>query len=1586
MSSRNTLSLGRSLVFLALLLVAAVPWFAAQGTGTGAAYTWQTAVAGASQLHGVAWDGQRFVAVGDKGAVFTSADGRVWQAMPSGTVQPLAAASMGDKGLVAAGALGLLMASPNAQTWHTGTVPAIPANLNGLAFGQPAGKGLYVAVGELGTLLTSPDAQTWSAAASPVTETLHGVAWGGTTDETAFVAVGDNGSLLYSRDGKSWTASQPVPANLSAVAWGGSCFVAVGQGGAAFVSAKGLKWAPAATGTSLDLNGITWMGSRFVAVGAAGAILTSVDGNTWQAQQGPTAAWLHGVAFSGFAVVAVGDGGTVVEATTYAISGTVTLNGTSTGVAGVTVRATDGLTPVSTTTAVDGTYTLAGLSGSTPYSVTPTPADPPAQQYTFQPASTDVNIGSADVTGINFSAIPNYSVSGIVTFPAGTPTPLPAVSIAVSPSAGIFSYNDTTGAYSIAGLPAGSYTLTPSLAGYVFNPSKASVALSSSSVSQNFTAYAAVAISGTVTSACTLPADAKVTATGGGMTFSGDASGGAYSVDVAANQTYTVAASGSGFTFNPLSTSVAVGTSPVTGINFTGTGTYKITGTVIISGTSTGLGGVTVKAIGPGPTVVGTATSASNGTFTISGIPNGSYEVTGTLSGYSIDTKSSTVDCGNVSNVGLTATPAYSVSGQVLYNGTAVGVPGVSVVAGPATATTDSSGNYTLTGLVAGDYTVTPTLTGFTFTPTSSAITIATQNLTGINFTAVGTRTISGTITYVLPATGGIPNVVVTASVSGYPAGMFTAITDGSGAYSIAVPPASGITVTPSLQGYTFTPANRLVDTTAGNATADFTAPKPATYTISGTLTGFTNGTSVTVTAGAGLSATVTISGTTAYNILNVANGTYTLTLSFIPSCPAYTVSPVSIPVTVSGANQTGKNFTATKVGAPTVSSITPTSGPMSGGTLVTITGTNFVDCSATVTFGTASPVPATVLSTTQLTATTPLAATAGQVKIIVTTANGASTQTVYFTYLAAYSIKGNVYGTDGTTGVSGATVTATGGGTTVTATSGAGGAYSLDNLVNGTYTVSCTYPGLAFTSQSVTISNADRTGINFTAKTAYTLSGTITYNSAGLAGVSVSAGAGLTGSTDASGNYTIPNVPNGTYTVTPALTGYYFTPANRSVTVNGANITGVNFVASSGFTISGTVSLYNGGPGLAGVTVSAGGLLTATTGISGAYTINSVGPGTYTVTPTLVGYVFNPISAPVTVTTASVASINFVATPVFPISGLVTLGSATGKGVAGVAISAGGTLVTTTAADGTYTIKDVPASTIPYIVTPTLTGYVFTPATQSVTVSTKPVTSIDFVASSLSVVATASPTSGTAPLTVAFSSTVTGGTAPYTFDWNFGDATAHGTSASPSHTYTAGGTYAVTLTVTDLAKNVAIDSHLTITVQAPLAVTAQASTLKGFAPLAVTFTAVATGGLAPYTYTWDFGDSHTGTGSPANHTYVSAGTFTAKLTVADAKANTASASLSITVLNPPIVTAVTKIVVAGEPFRLKIMGSNFHGNCTVLIGGVAVPETKFKSSSLLIAKKGGVLKAMVPKGVPVQITVKNNDDGGVSAAFTYTR
>jgi PKD repeat protein len=83
--------------------------------------------------------------------------------------------------------------------------------------------------------------------------------------------------------------------------------------------------------------------------------------------------------------------------------------------------------------------------------------------------------------------------------------------------------------------------------------------------------------------------------------------------------------------------------------------------------------------------------------------------------------------------------------------------------------------------------------------------------------------------------------------------------------------------------------------------------------------------------------------------------------------------------------------------------------------------------------------------------------------------------------------------------------------------------------------------------------------------------------------------------------------------------------------------------------------------------------------------------------------------------------------------------------------------------------------------------------------------------AKALSAAASGTPSSGGAPLTVAFKATASGGTSPYSYSWNFG-GTTHSTSQNPSHLYLYTGSYHVVLTVTDSKRSTAIAS-LTVTV-----------------------------------------------------------------------------------------------------------------------------------------------------------------------------
>ncbi len=263
-----------------------------------------------------------------------------------------------------------------------------------------------------------------------------------------------------------------------------------------------------------------------------------------------------------------------------------------------------------------------------------------------------------------------------------------------------------------------------------------------------------------------------------------------------------------------------------------------------------------------------------------------------------------------------------------------------------------------------------------------------------------------------------------------------------------------------------------------------------------------------------------------------------------------------------------------------------------------------------------------------------------------------------------------------------------------------------------------------------------------------------------------------------------------------------------------------------------------------------------------------------------------------------------------------------------------------------------------------------------------------------LTATASANPTSGPAPLDVSFTGSASGGTSPYTYDWNFGDNSAHGATASVSHTFDSQGTYSVLFTVTDAVGATATNT-LTITVSsaAALSVTASADKTSGDAPLTVNFTAAASGGTSPYTYAWDFGDSSTqGSGADVSHTYSSAGTYAVSVQVTDSTDATANDShLSITVtapINPPVISSMKK---KGRPiFRIVVLGSNLQKGIAVYINGTFWGDTsnrkrvKWKSTGKIVIKKGHALKAAVPKNTPTTFRFVNPDGGETTLTWQW--
>ncbi len=221
---------------------------------------------------------------------------------------------------------------------------------------------------------------------------------------------------------------------------------------------------------------------------------------------------------------------------------------------------------------------------------------------------------------------------------------------------------------------------------------------------------------------------------------------------------------------------------------------------------------------------------------------------------------------------------------------------------------TNAAGTYTIYNLnPGGNYTLTPTKTNFTFSPTSQTFNNLTADQTADFTGAVNQVILDGKIK---DGTGtGVSGVTVnltgtqTASV----------LTGAGGTYSFTNLNAGGsYTVTPSRNSDIFVPASKTFNNLSSNQTFDFTL----VYTISGQVTDSlgspASGVTVTLSGAQSTQALTDVSGN--YSFTNLpAGSSYTVTPSKPNFTLTYTFTPPSTTVASLTANQTA-NFSYTTV------------------------------------------------------------------------------------------------------------------------------------------------------------------------------------------------------------------------------------------------------------------------------------------------------------------------------------------------------------------------------------------------------------------------------------------------------------------------------------------------------------------------------------------------------------------------------------------------------------------------------------------------------------------------------------------------
>ncbi len=246
--------------------------------------------------------------------------------------------------------------------------------------------------------------------------------------------------------------------------------------------------------------------------------------------------------------------------------------------------------------------------------------------------------------------------------------------------------------------------------------------------------------------------------------------------------------------------------------------------------------------------------------------------------------------------------------------------------------------------------------------------------------------------------------------------------------------------------------------------------------------------------------------------------------------------------------------LTSSSTPAPTVTSISPNSGTINGGTAVTITGTGFL-AGATVSVGGTAATGVTVVNSTSITATTPAHA-AGAVNVIVTNSDTQSgTLTQGFTYTTVSNPAPTLTGISPASGAAagGTAVTISGTGFQAGATVSMGGTPATAVTVMNSTSITATTPAHAAGTVSVIVTNSDTQIGTLTQGFTYTA---VSNPAPTLTGVSPAAGT-------AAGGTEVTITGTGFQAGTTLSLGG--TPATGVTVVNGTSITAITPAHAAG-------------------------------------------------------------------------------------------------------------------------------------------------------------------------------------------------------------------------------------------------------------------------------------------------------------------------------------------------------------------------------------------------------------------------------------
>ena len=743
-----------------------------------------------------------------------------------------------------------------------------------------------------------------------------------------------------------------------------------------------------------------------------------------------------------------------------------------------------------------------------------------------------------------------------------------------------------------------------------------------------------------------------------------------------------------------------------------------------------------------------------------------------------------------------------------------------------------------------------------------------------------------------------------------------------------------------------------------------YTSTNGTSWTPSGTVTIYPFVTLASISPSSGSTAggpAVTITGTNLGGVTSVTFGgtagtsiTANSATSVTVTPPAHAAGAVNVVVAASSGTAVKPNGYTYVASAPTVTSVSPSSGTAGGGTPVTITGTNLTGATSVTFGGTAGSITAN--SATSITVTSPPHA-AGAFDVVVTTPGGSSATSANskytYTPLPTLSID-NVSKAEGNTGTSTMTFTVT---LSAASASAVTVAYATSN---GTATAGSDYTATGGTLTFAPGVTSQTINVDIVGDTVVEPNETFT--------VTLSSPSGATLGTP-SGTGTIQNDDVAAPTVSNVSPSSGPLGGGTTVVITGTNLTGATAVKfgatnATSFTVNSATQITATSPANAAgvvditVTTTAGG--TSATSAADQYT-----------------YVAPPVASAVSATVAYGSSSNTIP--------LNITGSATS-----VAVSTGASHGTATAVGTTIsytpTVGYAGADTFTY--TATNAEGTSSPATVTITVSAPTI-----------IYAPSSPSSTTVGMAYSHSlAGASGGASPYTYAITSGSLPAGMTLASSgtlSGTPTAGGTFNFTVQARDSSTGTGpftASRALSLTVNAPTISVGPVSLPNATAGTSYpTQTMSASGGIASYSYAVTAGSLpaglslNTGTGVISG-TPTGSGNYNFTITATDSSTGsgpyTGSRAYTVTIGAPAITISPNTLQtpVYNVAYSQTLSASGGSGSYTYALTGGALP------AGLSLNTSNGVISGTPTASGSYNFTITATETpSGASASQPYS-